>query len=1508
MSQVVVKETQLAVIDVEVPGLPGPQGEVGPVGPQGAPGPQGIQGPQGPKGDKGDKGDQGIQGVKGDKGDTGAQGPIGLQGPQGPQGPVGPTGPQGPQGPQGLQGPQGIQGPVAPSAAEQVDSIKDLTSASTTRIIFVKQYFANYTAEADLAVDFSKRSNGSGWFRYDATIPRSWHDGGMFISPTVPYSGTKADHTAYLNKTGETDPTGSGVWVRVFDGNILADYFGCVGNQIADDQPAIQKALDTCKALNDKNFVGTGKTASYNRVQIRGNCRLKKYLTVPGNIGLVGDKNAMPYPHPDSTYANDYNHVSGPVLYADANIELYSARSASGYQDNCVVFLTADQSYIEGIIVDGYELPYGTWYPSIIATSATGYRTACKPELVVIDPSDPRQAGTLRIETTSVPSAYLAAEFYGGFQLIAKGGNRTGVGTATATHPQITPATPYKWEVVSGTLPTGMAVSTTGWVSCTNPTTIQNNWIRLRVTDADGATAEKDLVFSTAGRYIAPVPGGLHTATAGAPYSRQLTLLHPDSTSVQWWLLDAPNGLTINKSTGLISGSVSTDATGKYKIRVVLTDNVSTTNFTLNSVLDEFQFELEVTNTSWPTISNSTLKRAFKNQPYSDTLYVYGGAPPFTWTIDTTYPATPGYTNDQPGYPTANSPAPGLTLSVDADGMNGVISGTPTTSGNFHFYATATDSTGKSYRRLVIFYGDNHASVPYIKIGYHHFLPSAVKGQPYSFQMQATESVTWKATALPTGLSMSTSGLISGTPSGARFANGVSFTWGTDLYQCNIRSFRAGAGVYIQGPSNVQHLNGFFVNECDIGVKMSNCYDSRFESFYIYGCRNGLELGGGSAANTFENGRIEYLYEKGLTASFAPDNILGSLYFDTCGHQAINATSCLGWSVSNCIFFRSGRRVDVRGKHYMGNSDPTLSTHLYLDSCDKWAITGNQFTRGSESEGSQAYLIEWTPKMNTFVRPSHCVNLKGCDAVTVTGNTMAGCTLQSVIANDCTSVALSANVVQDRNQFNTQDPADRLVGHNLQDNASKASFVSDGSNENIDPNYPSVSLLLHGDTLNDSSPFAYVMGQTGMSVDSTVFRFGTGSLKFNGTSSFIYPQVANNTSTTAGFYFGFDPFTIELWLYPTRNNVKQTILDFSTTSTQSAQFALVMDAQGRLALTDNNAATGWTALWQGSTILNTGEWYQVTICKTGAFDGEVRIYLNGAREGVSLPTQFDNRFIIGGYYRPTIGRGGYSGANDFFQGNIDELRITKGVSRYPSANSITLQNVPWGDVNYGTLPVDTMIFAPKSTGSGGTFASGTYEISLDNSPAIAKPVYVIRESIADIIADQRSGSNLAANADRNPADYAYLIRKDKETGLGSGGSTYQKFEFRNRFVRLGRVDQFDRLRGKRLACTFWARSVNKNKVVIFTNFYPGSSDNNFALKSDYLTEYVLTPVWKKYYVEFDFPSYDLVRASAQSCVANLRFIMDDRTVDYNVEIGGLMIHLAGPSFGVTKYVDDMLSM
>lgn len=58
---------------------------------------------------------------------------------------------------------------------------------------------------------FTSGTQGAGDFYYDATLARSNHDGGVIVSPTVPYTTQEN----YIKAVGETDGAALGCWVRV---------------------------------------------------------------------------------------------------------------------------------------------------------------------------------------------------------------------------------------------------------------------------------------------------------------------------------------------------------------------------------------------------------------------------------------------------------------------------------------------------------------------------------------------------------------------------------------------------------------------------------------------------------------------------------------------------------------------------------------------------------------------------------------------------------------------------------------------------------------------------------------------------------------------------------------------------------------------------------------------------------------------------------------------------------------------------------------------------------------------------------------------------------------------------------------------------------------------------------------------------------------------------------------------------------------------------------------------
>lgn len=95
---------------------------------------------------------------------------------------------------------------------------------------------------------------GGGEYRWDANVPRSSHDGGAIISPTVPWLGTIATLSAFLAGTGDTDPGAVGCFVRVSKKYRITMWGAIPGTAVANavtaNDAAGNAAIDGCSALS----------------------------------------------------------------------------------------------------------------------------------------------------------------------------------------------------------------------------------------------------------------------------------------------------------------------------------------------------------------------------------------------------------------------------------------------------------------------------------------------------------------------------------------------------------------------------------------------------------------------------------------------------------------------------------------------------------------------------------------------------------------------------------------------------------------------------------------------------------------------------------------------------------------------------------------------------------------------------------------------------------------------------------------------------------------------------------------------------------------------------------------------------------------------------------------------------------------------------------------------------------------------------------------------------------
>jgi hypothetical protein len=203
--------------------------------------------------------------------------------------------------------------------------------------------------------------------------------------------------------------------------------------------------------------------------------------------------------------------------------------------------------------------------------------------------------------------------------------------------------------------------------------------------------------------------------------------------SITWSITNGavPAGLSLATS-GRISGTPTTAGTFTFSVRASAINGSDTQS--LSIVVDP---RLTITTT---TLANGTV-----GQQYSDTLAATGGTGTKSWTRSGNLPA-------------------GLTLSAA-----GAITGTPTAAGTSTFTVTVTDSaTRTASKQLSITIA---AAAPPLTIS-TATLPNGAVGTGYSATLTATGgsgSYSWTRTggSLPAGLSLATSGAITGTPTAA---------------------------------------------------------------------------------------------------------------------------------------------------------------------------------------------------------------------------------------------------------------------------------------------------------------------------------------------------------------------------------------------------------------------------------------------------------------------------------------------------------------------------------------------------------------------------------------------------------------------------------------------------------------------------------------------------------------------------------------------------------------------
>ena len=194
---------------------------------------------------------------------------------------------------------------------------------------------------------------------------------------------------------------------------------------------------------------------------------------------------------------------------------------------------------------------------------------------------------------------------------------------------------------------------------------------------------------------------------------------------------------------GSLTGQTTTSATYNAPASVAAAFTATITATSISNPNKSSSLQIKVN--PLPAITTTSLPQATAGAAYSATLVVSGGASPYKWTVTSgTLPA-------------------GLSLNSGS----GVISGTPTGASSSSVTVEVTDAAGNSASRAISI---TVAPPPPLTITTTS-LPGGTNGTPYTQTLQASGGVspyTWLLTSgsLPPGLTLSSNGVISGTPSG----------------------------------------------------------------------------------------------------------------------------------------------------------------------------------------------------------------------------------------------------------------------------------------------------------------------------------------------------------------------------------------------------------------------------------------------------------------------------------------------------------------------------------------------------------------------------------------------------------------------------------------------------------------------------------------------------------------------------------------------------------------------
>ncbi|HGN4394586.1 TPA: hypothetical protein ACKS6I_005217 [Pseudomonas aeruginosa] len=186
-----------------------------------------------------------------------------------------------------VRGDQSLRQEITSISPSEGSSIIGNSTVSVSSVADIK----NQTKRADLKLSLSSYhplgKSGGGTFIWSPSTPKSNHDGGTIFSPTVPWDGSQSTLSDYLDGEGETDPSGSGCWLRIFD-EVKLEYFGGLISETIDSSASFLAAIKYCLSNNKELNLTDGAVRLNSPAVINGSTTLFSSVKIRGTFKTSG--------------------------------------------------------------------------------------------------------------------------------------------------------------------------------------------------------------------------------------------------------------------------------------------------------------------------------------------------------------------------------------------------------------------------------------------------------------------------------------------------------------------------------------------------------------------------------------------------------------------------------------------------------------------------------------------------------------------------------------------------------------------------------------------------------------------------------------------------------------------------------------------------------------------------------------------------------------------------------------------------------------------------------------------------------------------------------------------------------------------------------------------------------------------------------------------------------------------------------------------------------------------